>query len=204
MRGAPMSAAPGKSVLITGANAGIGKEVARQLALRLEIARIYLACRNRDRASAAQADLETATERRLFDIVVMDVVDLDSVRVGLADISGTIDALVMNAGVIGPQSLALTADGVTTVFATTVLGHVVLLEGLLAHDRLGEVAVLAGSEAVVGVPKLRMKRPSFVSTSADELATVIDGSFFPSSKADFNHAFAQAKYIGALWIGFLA
>jgi NAD(P)-dependent dehydrogenase (short-subunit alcohol dehydrogenase family) len=199
-----MSAAPGKSVLITGANAGIGKEVARQLALRPEIARIYLACRNRDRASAAQADLETATERRIFDIVVMDVADLDSVRVGLADISGTIDALVMNAGVIGPQSLALTADGVTTVFATNVLGHVVLLEGLLADDRLGEVAVLAGSEAVVGVPKLRMKRPSFVSTSADELATVIDGSFFAGSKADFSLAFAQAKYIGALWMAYLA
>ena len=45
----------------------------------------------------------------------------------------------MNAGVIGPQSMGLTADGVTTVFATNVLGHVVLLEGLLAEDRLGEV-----------------------------------------------------------------
>src|SRR5690349_14997059 len=199
-----MSTTPVKSVLITGANAGIGKEVARQLALRPEIARIYLACRNRDRASAAQADLETATERRIFDIVVMDVADLDSVRVGLADISGSIDALVMNAGVIGPTTLELTADGVTTVFATNVLGHVVLLEGLLADDRLGEVAVLAGSEAVRGVPKLRMKGPSFVSTSADELATVIDGSYFAARKPDFNLAFGQAKYIGALWMGYMA
>src|ERR1700751_3244694 len=204
MRGAPMSAAPGRSVCSTGANAGIGKEVARQLASRPEIARIYQACRNRDRATAAQADLETATGRRIFDIVVMDVADLDSVRAGLADISGTIDALVMNAGVIGPQSLALTADGVTTVFATNVLGHVVLLEGLLADDRLGEVAVLAGSEAVVGVPKLRMKGPSFVSTAADELATVIDGSYWASHKPDFNVAFGQAKYIGALWMAYLA
>ena len=63
----------------------------------------------------------------------------------------------MNAGVIGPQSMDLTADGVTTVFATNVLGHVVLLEGLLADYRLCDVAVLAGSEAVRGVPKLRMK-----------------------------------------------
>src|SRR6202012_3141057 len=96
------------------------------------------------------------------------------------------------------------ADGVTTVFATNVLGHVVLLEGLLADDRLGEGAVLAGREEVGGVPKLRMKRPSFVSTSADELATVIDDSFFASSKADFSLAFAQAKYIGALWMAYLA
>src|SRR5690349_22181929 len=101
MRGAPMSAAPGKSVLITGANAGIGKEVARQLALRSEMARIYLACRNRDRATAAKAELEAATRRSIFDTVVMDVADLSSVRAGVAAIDGSVDALVMNAGVIG-------------------------------------------------------------------------------------------------------
>ncbi len=199
-----MSALPEKTVMITGANAGIGKEVARQLALRPEIARIYLACRNQERASTAKAELEAATSRRIFDIVLMDVADLASVRAALAEISGSVDALVMNAGVIGPQTLNLTADGVTTVFATNVLGHVVLLEGLLAADRLGEVAVLAGSEAVRGVPKLRMKGPSFVSTSADELATVIDGSYFANRKPDFNLAFGQAKYIGALWMGYLA
>ena len=199
-----MSTQSGKTVLITGANAGIGKEVARQLALRPEITRIHLACRNRDRAVSAKADLEAATGRSIFEIVVMDVADLDSVRAGLAAIDGSVDALVMNAGVIGPQAMALTAGGVTTMFASNVLGHVVLLEGLLAEGRLGEVAVLAGSEVARGVPKLRMKRPSFVSTSADELATVIDGSYFAGGKADFNLAFGQTKYIGALWMAHLA
>ena len=199
-----MSTRPAKTVLITGANAGIGKEVARQLAARPDIARIYLACRNPDRAKAAKAELETATSRKIFDIVVMDVADQSSVRTALTSLDGSIDALVMNAGVIGPQSMGLTSDGVTTVFATNVLGHVVLLEGLLAEDRLGEAAVLVGSEAAIGVPKLRMKRPSFVSTSADELATVIDGSYFAGRKPDVNLAFGQAKYIGALWMASLA
>lgn len=199
-----MSAVEGKTALITGANAGIGKEVARQLALRPEFARIYLACRSKDRAIAAQAELEAATGRNIFDIVLIDVADLGSVRAGLAALDGSVDALVMNAGVIGPQTLNLTADGVTNVFATNVLGHVVLLEGLLAEGRLGEVAVFVGSEAVRGVPKLRMKGPSFVSTSADELASVIDGTYFATHKADFNLAFGQAKYIGALWMAYLA
>jgi hypothetical protein len=66
------------------------------------------------------------------------------------------------------------------------------------------VAVFAGSEAARGIPKLRMKRPSFVSTSADELATVIDGSYFAGRKADPNLAFGQVKYIGALWMAYLA
>ncbi len=63
-----MSTLPAKTVLITGANAGIGKDVARQLASRPEIARIYLACRNRDKATTAKAELEAATGRRIFDI----------------------------------------------------------------------------------------------------------------------------------------
>ena len=63
---------------------------------------------------------------------------------------------------------------------------------------------MAGSEAARGLPKLRMKRPSFVSTSTDELATVINGTYFANRKPDFNLAFGQAKYIGALWMAYLA
>jgi NAD(P)-dependent dehydrogenase (short-subunit alcohol dehydrogenase family) len=200
-----MSTLPEKTVLITGANAGIGKDVARQLALRPEMARIYLACRNQDRAATAKAELEAATGRHIFDIILMDVADPGSVRAGLAAINGSLDALVMNAGGVGGKTpMDLTADGVTYMFASNVLGHAVLLEGLLGEDRLGEVAVFAGSESARGVPKLRMKRPSFVSTSADELASVIDGSYFADRKTDRNLAYGQVKYIGALWMAYLA
>src|SRR5271157_4946700 len=109
-----MSTLPGKTVLITGANVGIGKDVARRLALRPEIARIYLACRNQDRARTAKAELESVTGRHIFDIILMDVANLSSVRAGLAAIDGSLDALVMNAGVIGDKALMnVTADGVT-------------------------------------------------------------------------------------------
>jgi NAD(P)-dependent dehydrogenase (short-subunit alcohol dehydrogenase family) len=194
-----------KTVLITGANVGIGKDVARQLAMRPEIARIHLACRNQDRAAGAKGELEAETGRRIFDIVLMDVADPGSVRAGLAGIDGSIDVLVMNAGGMGGKTpMALTADGATYMFASNVLGHVVLLETLLAEDRLGEVALFAGSEAARGVPKLGFKRPSFVSNSADELATVIDGSYFADRKTDVNLAYGQAKLIGILWIAHLA
>jgi NAD(P)-dependent dehydrogenase (short-subunit alcohol dehydrogenase family) len=200
-----VSELPEKTALITGANVGIGKEVARQLALRPDFARIYLACRNQDRATTAKAELEAVTGRQIFDIILMDVTDLGSVRAGLAAIDGSLDALVMNAGIIGSKALMdLTADGVTTLFATNVLGHAVLLEGLLAENRLSEVAVFAASEAARGIPKLGFKRPTFVSTSTDELTTVIDGSYFGDRKYDRNLAFGQVKYIGALWMAHLA
>ena len=200
-----MSAVPVKTVLVTGANAGIGKDVARQLALRPEMARIYLACRNEGRARAAKAELEAKTGRSIFDIILMDVADPGSVRAGLAGINGSLDALVMNAGGIGGKTpLELTANGVTNVFASNLLGHVVLLESLLSEDRLDGVAVLAGSEAARGVRYMLMKRPSFVSNSVDELASVIDGTYFTDHKRDIGLAYGQVKYIGALWMAYLA
>jgi len=200
-----MSGLQGRTALITGANVGIGKEVARQLALRPEFARIYLACRNSDRATRARADLQAVTGRDIFDIVLMDVADLGSVRAGLAAIDGSLDSLIMNAGIIGNKTvMEKTADGATKLFATNVLGHAVLLEGFLAENRLNEVAVFVASEAARGIPKLGFKRPTFVSTSTDELTTVIDGSYFADRKYDQNLAFGQVKYIGALWMAHLA
>ena len=97
-----------------------------------------------------------------------------------------------------------TADGTTKLFATNVLGHAVLLEGLLTESRLNEVAVFVASEAARGIPKLGFKRPTFVSNSTDELTTVIDGSYFAGKRYDQNLAFGQVKYIGALWMAHLA
>jgi len=200
-----MNAPAGKTVLITGANSGIGKDAARQLALLPDTGQVYLACRNQDRATAAKAELEAVTGRPIFDTVLVDVADPRSVRAGLAGLDRPLDALVMNAGGMGGKTpMDLTADGVTYMFASNVLGHVVLLETLLAEDRLGEVALFVGSEAARGVPKMRLKRPSFASTSTDDLAAAIDGSYFKDRKTDLGLAYGQVKYIGALWMAYLA
>ena len=69
-----------KSILITGANAGIGKDTARQLAGQSTTEKIYLACRNPAKAEAAKRELEQVTGRSIFEIVILDVSDTDSVR----------------------------------------------------------------------------------------------------------------------------
>jgi len=195
----------GKTILITGANTGLGKEMARQLALHGDFERIYLGCRNPEKAERAKQDLETVTGRTIFEVVIIDLEDLASVRAAVAAVGAPLNALVMNAGGTGgPTPAALTQDGVTASFAQNVLGHVVLLEDLLAAGLLTDVAVLVGSEAARGVPKLRIARPTFTDHSSQEFASVIDGSFFQGASFDVMLAYGQVKYLGALWMGAMA
>lgn len=105
-----------QSILITGANGGLGKECARQLALRKETEKIYLGCRNPEKAEAAKLSLEQSTGRSIFEILIMDVSNLDSVRASVEKLSEPIDALVMNAGGMGgKQFMDKTNDGVTRI-----------------------------------------------------------------------------------------
>ncbi len=195
----------GKTILITGANTGLGKELARQLALRGDFERIYLGCRNPEKAQRAKADLERVSGRTIFEVVLIDLADLASVRAAASAIGAPLNALAMNAGGTGgPTPASLTQDGVTEMFAQNVLGHVVLLEELLAAGLLTDVAVLVGSEAARGVPKLRIARPTFTDHSSEEFASVIDGSWFEGAKYDAMLAYGQVKYLGALWMGAMA
>ena len=196
---------PDNAFLITGANAGLGKDVARQLALRADVDSIYLACRDQAKAQAAQADLQRITGRSVFEVLIMDTADLASVRAALNALEQPLRAVLLNAGGAGgPTPMARTAEGATTIFASNVLGHAVLLEGLLDAGLLTSAAVLTGSEAARGVPKLRMKRPTFATRSVEEFASVIDGSFFHGRKVDPMLAYGQVKYLGALWMSALA
>jgi NAD(P)-dependent dehydrogenase (short-subunit alcohol dehydrogenase family) len=56
------------SVFITGANAGIGRELARQLGTREEISRVLLGCRDRERGVAALEALTGETGRDVFEL----------------------------------------------------------------------------------------------------------------------------------------
>jgi NAD(P)-dependent dehydrogenase (short-subunit alcohol dehydrogenase family) len=190
-----------KVALITGANTGIGKEIARQLGLLRSTEKIYLACRNESKAQAARQDLEQAIGRPIFEVVIMDVSDPDSVHSALSSVKEPIDALVMNAGGSGGKTpLALTKNGVTDIFAQNVLGHMVLLDSLLKSGQLTGTAVYVGSEAARGVPKMGMKRPVFAASSANEFASVCNGEWFRGKKFDSALAYGQVKYLAALWM----
>ena len=200
-----MGQAQGKIALVTGANSGIGKDVARQLALTGAYRKIWLACRNVDKAEAAKTELEQVTGKPIFEVVVMDVSQPASVRAALATLTEPIDDLVMNAGGSGGKTpLALSAGGGTQLFATNVLGHVVLLEALLSAGRLKHAAIYVGSEAARGIPKLGLKRPVLPTSSADEFAALCNGTGLRGSKPDPMQAYGQVKYVAAMWMASVA
>ncbi|WP_299494167.1 SDR family NAD(P)-dependent oxidoreductase [uncultured Shewanella sp.] len=193
-----------KSILITGANAGLGKESARQLALQDGVSKIYLACRNIEKAQKAMAELEQITGKAIFEIVIMDVSNIDSVKAAVQALPEPVDGLIMNAGGTGGKRFfEKTQQGATQIFAVNVLGHVVLAQALLAANKLNQVAVYAGSEAARGVKEMGMKRPNLKTSSVEEFEQIGNGAFFGKIN-DATIPYGPIKYMAALWMSSMA
>jgi NAD(P)-dependent dehydrogenase (short-subunit alcohol dehydrogenase family) len=116
----------GKTIVVTGANSGIGKVTAGALAAAG--ARVILACRNTAKGDAAAAEMTGDVEVR-----PLDLSDLDSVRAFASTVDGQLDTLINNAGVMAPP-LRRTKQGFELQIGTNHLGHFALT-GLLM-DRL--------------------------------------------------------------------
>ena len=189
-----------ESIVITGANAGLGKETARQLALKRETKKVILFCRNRARAEAAKKDLEAKTGKRFFEIIIGDVTDANSVRRAVEEIKEPIDAVILNAGgVVGKTAAKLTPSGMNELSATNILGNVVLVLELLKRDKLRKTVLSVSAEAVPGVKMLGVKPVSMRTSSVDEFAAVLDGSYFGNKKFDALQAYAYVKYAETMW-----
>jgi NAD(P)-dependent dehydrogenase (short-subunit alcohol dehydrogenase family) len=188
-----------ESILITGANIGLGKETARQLALKKETKKVILFCRNEAKAEEAKKDLEKQTGKKIFEIIIGDVSDANSVRKAVEKIKEPIDAVILNAGgMVGKTAAKITPSGMNELAATNILGHVVLVEELIKHDKLKKAVLSVSAEAVPGVKMLGMKPVAMKTSSVDEFAGVLDGSYF-GEKFDVTQAYGYVKYVATMW-----
>ena len=193
-----------ETILITGANAGLGKETARQLALKPATKRIVMGCRNPVKAEAAKKELEESTGKNIFEVLIMDVSSSESVRKAVAELSGSIDAVILNAGGMGGKTPEkITPSGMNELAATNVLGHVVLVDELIKAKKINQIVLLATSEAARGVKKMGMNRPILQTNSAEELASILDGTYF-GDKFDPMQAYGHVKYVATLWMSSMA
>ncbi|HLG86224.1 MAG TPA: oxidoreductase [Alphaproteobacteria bacterium] len=124
----------GKTALVTGANRGLGLEIAGALAA--SGARVVMACRDIAKGEGAAASIRRNAPRGEIEVMNLDIADLGSIRrfaEAFARRFPEIDLLVNNASaILVPQGK--TADGFETHFGTNVLGTFALT-GLLL-DRL--------------------------------------------------------------------
>jgi NAD(P)-dependent dehydrogenase (short-subunit alcohol dehydrogenase family) len=123
----------GRLAVVTGGNGGLGLEIADQLAGHG--ARVLIAARNRDKASAAVQRIVRTHPAADVDVIPLDLSDLESVRRCAGELATEpVDLLINNAGVMAIP-LQYTAQGFEMQIGTNHLGHFaltgLLLPGLL-------------------------------------------------------------------------
>ncbi|MEO1338502.1 MAG: SDR family NAD(P)-dependent oxidoreductase, partial [Myxococcota bacterium] len=128
---------------MTGANSGIGYEVARMLC---ELnGHVVLACRNAERGEAALAQIKASHSNASAELLALDLSDLESVRafaIAFAQRHARLDGLINNAGLMAIPRRE-TAQGFEMQLGVNHLGHFALTARLLSR-----LTVAAGSRIV--------------------------------------------------------
>jgi NAD(P)-dependent dehydrogenase (short-subunit alcohol dehydrogenase family) len=143
----------GRTAVVTGANSGIGLHTTKELVAHG--ATVVMACRDVGAAEAAAASLNAGDA---VQVARLDLASAASVREFAETVSGPLDLLINNAGVMAPPRLSTTEDGFEKQFGTNHLGHFVLtgllLPALIQSGKgrvvtVSSVAHHGGTEAVL-------------------------------------------------------
>ena len=175
-----------RTIVVTGASAGIGKAAALGL-VRLG-ARVILAVRNRAKGEAAQREIADATGRPRPELLEVDLESQSSIRRATAELRArhpVVHALVNNAGV-WLEKRRDTEEGVETTWATNVLGYHLFTDGLL--------------------PALGKGAPARIVNVASEYASDLDLEDVELKRRPYSGrlAYAQSKQADRLWTWALA
>jgi NAD(P)-dependent dehydrogenase (short-subunit alcohol dehydrogenase family) len=153
----------GKTFVITGANTGIGKVTATELARRG--AHVIVACRTPSKAQPVVDEIKRETGNDKVELVRLDLGDLSSVRTAAAEILAKnvpIHGLINNAGLV---ARGLTKDGFELTFGTNHIGHYLWTRLLL--DRLKQ----AGRARIVNVSSHSHYRAKSINWDAQKKPT---------------------------------
>lgn len=140
---------PSRTCLITGANSGIGRVTALELAQKGYD--IIMLCRNLDKARPVRQEIKKVSKTGHVDLVWCDMASQSSVSQAareVADRYDRLDVLLNNAGLYLPKE-QYSPDGIELTFATNHLGPFLLTNLLLNLLRKGTAArvITVSSEA---------------------------------------------------------
>ncbi|KAM6293550.1 dehydrogenase/reductase SDR family member 12 isoform 3-T3 [Porphyrio hochstetteri] len=120
----------GRSFLVTGANSGIGKATAKEIARRGGT--VHLVCRSQERAELAKGEIVTETGNPNIFLHIVDISDPKEIWKFAEKFKNEhkLNVLINNAGCM-VNNRELTEDGLEKNFATNTLGTYVLTTALL-------------------------------------------------------------------------
>ena len=124
-----------RTIVITGANSGLGFETAKKIARNKDY-EIILACRNVDKANIARDKIINETKNQNIIPMVLDTSSLESVRnfvEKFKELNKKVYSLINNAGISSMGHDGFSVDGVEIVCATNYLGHFLLTNLLLPY-----------------------------------------------------------------------
>lgn len=157
-----------KTCIITGANAGIGKEAAVQVANQGY--HVVLACRNAARGEAALKEVQTRITSGSVELMLVDMSLQSSIKTFARSFLtkySTLDVLIHNAAKfdIAEKEPVFTSEGIESVWATNHVGPVLLTElllGALEKSSQGRVLTVS-SKGLLSFPflKVDLKDPEF-------------------------------------------
>ena len=144
----------GKTYVVTGGSSGIGYFVVEQLAAAG--ASVVILARTRERADAAIAQARRLTPDADLRFIPFDLSSLESVAAAASQLTGPIDGVALNAGVIWPpRTRTLTTDGLELMVGSNHVGHFALVARLFPMLSSDARIVSAGSMST------RTKRADF-------------------------------------------
>ncbi len=129
-----------KIALITGANSGVGKEIA--LGLAEANMHVILVCRNKQKGDLAQQEIKTLSGSNEVDLFIADLSsqkDIHQLAKSLEATYSKLDILVNNAGIV-LKSKTLSVDNIEMTLATNHLGPFLLTQLLLPLLQKSEAA----------------------------------------------------------------
>jgi retinol dehydrogenase 12 len=127
-----------KTVLITGANSGIGFETAKALALKGY--NLILIVRSQAKADETVKSILKIQPNAKIDTYIADLKDIESINHIAIEISKkytVIDVIICNAG-FGPNTVEFNSNGFEQSFVTNHLGHFVLVNKLIPQVEAAE------------------------------------------------------------------
>jgi len=122
-----------KTVIITGANSGLGFETTKQIAEKGTDYQLIMACRNMEKAQAAKTEILKQVPDANLICLELDTSSLAKVRAfveAFKKLNVPLYGLVCNAGIAG-RTVHKTDDGFSDIFETNYLGHFLLTQLLL-------------------------------------------------------------------------